>query len=343
MSCSWSPDGRFIVTGGEDDLITVWSFCQQCVVARGSSHKSWISDIAFDPYQCTIPSDSDMKLFYNLQTVNEFVAARKASNNCTASSTDNLKTDETSTDKSAIAMTQRYKKLSLKDGLSARAQQAHCNGDSKFFSVASRLRTYSNVSRISRISLGPDAPSLCYRFGSVGQDALLCLWEIDENVVDFMRRKPSAFKRKEKSISKEKKKASSEHFSDSAIVAGSSSDLPVNGSYSSDHSSGGDHYYTHSQPPVAPADTSSALAASSRSSSVPHSINSSILSSKKDGQRSSKLPSSFIRKFATVGSHDRSRKESKQHKRNLSLPHFGTKNVSNANGNSGLQKNEQVK
>ena len=50
LCLSWSPDGRFIVTGGEDDLISVWSMSQKRVVARGQGHRSWISVVAFDAY-----------------------------------------------------------------------------------------------------------------------------------------------------------------------------------------------------------------------------------------------------------------------------------------------------
>ena len=46
----WSPDGKYIVTGGEDDLVTVWSFTEQKVIARGEGHKSWINVVSFDPY-----------------------------------------------------------------------------------------------------------------------------------------------------------------------------------------------------------------------------------------------------------------------------------------------------
>ncbi|XP_057349397.1 dystrophia myotonica WD repeat-containing protein isoform X3 [Manis pentadactyla] len=46
----WSPDGRYVVTGGEDDLVTVWSFTEGRVVARGHGHKSWVNAVAFDPY-----------------------------------------------------------------------------------------------------------------------------------------------------------------------------------------------------------------------------------------------------------------------------------------------------
>ena len=46
----WSPDGKYIVVGGEDDLVTVYSFSEKRVVARGHGHRSWVSVVAFDPY-----------------------------------------------------------------------------------------------------------------------------------------------------------------------------------------------------------------------------------------------------------------------------------------------------
>ncbi|XP_059072117.1 uncharacterized protein LOC131872738 [Cryptomeria japonica] len=51
LSCvCWSPDGKYVVTGGEDDLITVWSFVERRVVARGIGHRSWVSVVAFDSF-----------------------------------------------------------------------------------------------------------------------------------------------------------------------------------------------------------------------------------------------------------------------------------------------------
>uniref|UniRef100_A0A0C9REF8 WDR20_0 protein n=1 Tax=Fopius arisanus TaxID=64838 RepID=A0A0C9REF8_9HYME len=46
----WSPDGRYVVVGGEDDLVTIWSFNEKRVVARGQGHHSWVSVVAFDPF-----------------------------------------------------------------------------------------------------------------------------------------------------------------------------------------------------------------------------------------------------------------------------------------------------
>ncbi|EPQ04891.1 Dystrophia myotonica WD repeat-containing protein [Myotis brandtii] len=46
----WSPDGRYVVTGGEEDPVTVWTFTEGRVVAHGHGHKSWVNAVAFDPY-----------------------------------------------------------------------------------------------------------------------------------------------------------------------------------------------------------------------------------------------------------------------------------------------------
>ena len=54
----WSPDGKYIVCGGEDDLITVWSFHEKRVVCRGRGHKSWVNQVAFDPYTTSYDVDS---------------------------------------------------------------------------------------------------------------------------------------------------------------------------------------------------------------------------------------------------------------------------------------------
>lgn len=53
LSLAWSPDGKYIVTGGEDDLVSVYSLAEKRVVCRGQGHRSWISQVAFDPYTTT--------------------------------------------------------------------------------------------------------------------------------------------------------------------------------------------------------------------------------------------------------------------------------------------------
>jgi catabolite repression protein CreC len=49
LTCvSWSPDGRFIATGGQDDLCSIWSFDQKKLISRCLGHSSFVTDIAFD-------------------------------------------------------------------------------------------------------------------------------------------------------------------------------------------------------------------------------------------------------------------------------------------------------
>lgn len=49
---TWSPDGRYILTGGQDDLVSIWSFADSALVARCQGHNSWVTDVRFDPWRC---------------------------------------------------------------------------------------------------------------------------------------------------------------------------------------------------------------------------------------------------------------------------------------------------
>ncbi|KAK9383144.1 WD40-repeat-containing domain protein [Kockiozyma suomiensis] len=48
----WSPDGRYILTGGQDDLVSIWSFSSRSLVARCQGHQSFVRSVAFDPWRC---------------------------------------------------------------------------------------------------------------------------------------------------------------------------------------------------------------------------------------------------------------------------------------------------
>lgn len=48
----WSPDGKYILTGGQDDLVTIWSLADRQIVARCAGHDSWVTAVAFDPWRC---------------------------------------------------------------------------------------------------------------------------------------------------------------------------------------------------------------------------------------------------------------------------------------------------
>lgn len=47
----WSPDGKYILTGGQDDLVSIWSLFDRALVGRCIGHHSWVTAVAFDPWQ----------------------------------------------------------------------------------------------------------------------------------------------------------------------------------------------------------------------------------------------------------------------------------------------------
>ncbi len=48
----WSPDGKYVLTGGQDDLVSIWSVADSMLVARCPGHQSWVTAVAFDPWRC---------------------------------------------------------------------------------------------------------------------------------------------------------------------------------------------------------------------------------------------------------------------------------------------------
>ena len=52
-----SMDGKYILTGGEDDLVQVWSMEERKIVAWGEGHSSWVSGVAFDSHWSTPNTD----------------------------------------------------------------------------------------------------------------------------------------------------------------------------------------------------------------------------------------------------------------------------------------------
>ena len=48
----WSPDGKYVLTGGQDDLISIWHVPEATLIARCQGHHSWVTSVAFDPWRC---------------------------------------------------------------------------------------------------------------------------------------------------------------------------------------------------------------------------------------------------------------------------------------------------
>ncbi|PVZ98454.1 hypothetical protein BB558_005534 [Smittium angustum] len=54
---TWSYDGKYILTGGNDDTVTIWSFYERRIVARCMGHDSWVTGVAFDTFLSDNPND----------------------------------------------------------------------------------------------------------------------------------------------------------------------------------------------------------------------------------------------------------------------------------------------
>ncbi|CAN0398008.1 unnamed protein product, partial [Discosporangium mesarthrocarpum] len=57
LCLDWSPDARFIVTGGEDDAVTLWCLETRDCVLRGEGHSSWVTGVSFDPWTFDCATD----------------------------------------------------------------------------------------------------------------------------------------------------------------------------------------------------------------------------------------------------------------------------------------------
>ena len=49
MCLAFSPDSRYLLTGGQDDIVSILSVPERTLVGRGVGHHSWVTGLAFDP------------------------------------------------------------------------------------------------------------------------------------------------------------------------------------------------------------------------------------------------------------------------------------------------------
>ncbi|VDL19682.1 unnamed protein product [Hymenolepis diminuta] len=147
LTCvDWSPDGKYVVVGGQDDLITIWSFAAQAVICRGQGHKSWTSVVRFDPFVYP-PS----------------ICNGGGVSNDLATSTSNSASND-------------HRGGGLQTGTTTSAASSALNSNSNGDSQSLLRHQLSQHSE-------SDSPFRTYRLGSVGQDTFLCLWELTEDII----------------------------------------------------------------------------------------------------------------------------------------------------------------
>lgn len=153
----WSPDGKYVVTGGEDDLVTVWSFNERRVVARGHGHKSWVSVVAFDSYTTCFGEGR-----FDFKGSEDDLVLRVSNNHGHPASGQG--------DCAVVTNVNSCSEGSEKMGCTPQ-NCSRLTGNSSW--------TPRPVLNTSAKSLGSIA---CYRFGSLGQDTQLCLWDLTEDI-----------------------------------------------------------------------------------------------------------------------------------------------------------------
>ncbi|XP_033235784.1 WD repeat-containing protein 20 [Drosophila pseudoobscura] len=148
----WSPDGKYIVVGGEDDLVTVWSLQERRVVARGQGHRSWVSVVAFDPYTTSYTNWDGGDFSDDENQLNEqYTASREA----------------------------RFSGDSTANG----GFEGFDRNSTPVHAARPRPHSASFRSDASSAALAPDKLAISYRLGSVSQDTQVCLWDITEDVL----------------------------------------------------------------------------------------------------------------------------------------------------------------
>jgi catabolite repression protein CreC len=50
---AFSPDSRYLLCGGQDDMVSIYSVPERRIVGRGEGHHSWVTGLAFDPFIST--------------------------------------------------------------------------------------------------------------------------------------------------------------------------------------------------------------------------------------------------------------------------------------------------
>uniref|UniRef100_A0A6G1SEN2 WD repeat-containing protein 20 n=1 Tax=Aceria tosichella TaxID=561515 RepID=A0A6G1SEN2_9ACAR len=161
----WSPDGKYVVTGGEDDLITVWSFLERRVVARGLGHKSWVSVVSFDSFY----SGYDLKVSDADDYDDEDEDDPEG---------DDLEDDDVNDDDEEARVNHRL-----------RASNAESKSPSNGANHVFNNSICSNLSSASHVQKSPDSPT-SYRLGSVGQDTQICLWDLSDDLLQQPVAKP---------------------------------------------------------------------------------------------------------------------------------------------------------
>jgi hypothetical protein len=182
LCACWSSDGRYIATGGEDDLITVFSFADMRVTCRGRGHSSWINCVAFDPWTRLNYSGSASSRKASAKP-SKCCSASKPSANISSTRNDNGNKEDNESDLEEFHNKNQQKLTNLSLGHSSRNKNIMCSPKKRTISTLSDFMSGPSARKDSSRS----AKAVYYRLASCGQDNQICFWDLTE---DVLREKP---------------------------------------------------------------------------------------------------------------------------------------------------------
>ena len=203
----WSPDGKYIVCGGEDDLVTVYSFHERRVVVRGQGHRSWVSVVSFDVQNLAYGEVPDGLDFSGSD--DECAGVAPTINSPTTSHRSPL---------DGVGSSGAVTRQSRRDAtMSPPMLTSPPDGRAQHPAASSPAREAVT----------------CYRFGSVSQDTHICLWDLTE---ELLKQSASRHWAREEKQGNQQRDGKGSGMSHSNSVTSKDSGLPDNSS--SNHSSG---------------------------------------------------------------------------------------------------------
>ena len=185
-----SPDGRYLVLGGEDDLVTVYSFHERRVVVRGQGHKSWVSMVSFDVYNIAYDALPDGLDFSGSDDESQSCGGGGPGAINSPSTAHRTPLGEQGPGGGGPTLHTHAGGITRQSGRSGQAS-SRCGVSPGVTEVASGATDHDNgeLSPPGELHGHPAASNTgagavtCYRFGSVGQDTLICLWDLTEDVL----------------------------------------------------------------------------------------------------------------------------------------------------------------
>uniref|UniRef100_A0A914YU78 Uncharacterized protein n=1 Tax=Panagrolaimus superbus TaxID=310955 RepID=A0A914YU78_9BILA len=197
LCLAWSSDGKYIATGGEDDLLTVFSVLEKRVICRGQGHKSWISRVAFDSFVTAInDTGSSSSLDDVLNGITE--SSEELRNNIvyTTASVNKYGYDDSMIYQNTNGIQHVTPIVNIVEP-TASASTSHPIEHSPFEHGTQFTPSQSQISiaEMKNNSISNNSMNLCglntsqnsihggYRIGTVGHDTQLLLWDINDDIL----------------------------------------------------------------------------------------------------------------------------------------------------------------